>query len=172
MRIDKKYHLDKAVSRDPSRESLQNIWTSQRHAFATNGRILAAVPIDQEMDDTSGWLTIEALKLARRASKGSDSVVISLNGQMNLPGGVTLPRPTETRFPHVFRLLRSAFTDRNMRIALNAGNLKDLADSIGSEEVVLEVGKPEEVILIRPIQESNSACGLLMPVRLNHKRRS
>ena len=172
MRIDKKYHLDKAVSRDPSRESLQNIWTSQRHAFATNGRILAAVPIDQERNDTSGWLTPEALKLARRASKASDSIVISLNGQMNIPGGVTLPRPTVNRFPHVFRLLRSAFSNRTVRIGLNASYLKDLADSIGSDEIVMEVAKPDDVILIRPVQESNSACGLLMPVRLNQKRRS
>jgi len=172
MQIDKKYKLEKAVSTDPGRENLQNIWTSRHHAFATDGTILAAVPVNHERDDTPGWLTPEALKLARRVDKGSDTIVISLNGQMVLPGGVTLPRPTENRFPRIYQILRRAFTSRKMRIGVNVGHLKDLSDAIGSEEIVVELGSSDEAILIRPLHKSNSACGLIMPIRLNNKGRN
>ena len=45
MIIDKKYRLEKVVSRDSNRENLQNIWVSKRNTMATDGKILALVPI-------------------------------------------------------------------------------------------------------------------------------
>ena len=172
MQIDKRYRLEKAVSTDPGRANLHNIWISRRHGFSTNGKILAVVPVTQEKDDTPGWLTPESLKLARRALKGSDTIVINLNGQIGLPGGVTVPRPTESRFPNVFRLLRSAHNGRDLKIGLNVDQLKGLADSIGSDEITLELGKSDEVILVRPLHDSNLACGLIMPICINEKRRN
>jgi hypothetical protein len=166
MQIDKQYKLEKAVSKDQSRENMQNIWTTKHHAFATNGTILAAVPVTNEKDDTTGWLTPECLKLARRGVNGSDAIAISLNGQMTIPGGMTLPRPTESRFPHIFRLLRHALSNRKVRFALNAGHLRNLSEAIGSEEVIIELGNTDEAIVIRPLHESNSALGLVMPIRI------
>jgi DNA polymerase III sliding clamp (beta) subunit (PCNA family) len=169
MKIDKDYRVEKAVSTDSHRENLQNIWITQHHAFATNGTMLAAVPVTSEKADTPGWLTPEALKLARRAMKGSDTISICLNGQMILPGGVTLPRPTENRFPRIFQLFRRAFAGRKIRIGINAAQLKDLSDAIGQEEITLENGSEDEALVVRPIRVSNSAVGLLMPIRLKGK---
>lgn len=172
MQIGKKHHLEKAVSTDPTRECLNNIWTSTRHAFATDGKILAAVPISTNKEDSSGWLTPEALKLARRASKGLDTITITLNGQMILPGGVTLPRPKENRFPTIFHLLRKAHQDNRYRIGINAGYLKDLADALGSEELILECGNPTEAVMVHPLKKEEGTVGLIMPIRLSDERRT
>lgn len=172
MQIDKKFRIEKAVSTDANRECLQNIWTSRRHAFATDGKILAAIPVTSQRDDAPGWLTPEALKLARRAFKGTDSIVITLNGRMVLPGGVTLPRPEGQRFPRVYQLFRRALADKRSRIALNASQLKDLADALGNEEIVLEFGENDKAVLVRPINESSAAVGLIMPIKLKNERKS
>jgi hypothetical protein len=56
MEINKKYKLEKAVSIDPMRESLLNIFITRRHAIATNGHILAIVPVKSDDTDTPGAL--------------------------------------------------------------------------------------------------------------------
>ena len=50
-----------------NRENLQNIWVSKRHAMATDGKILALVPITFDKDDETGWMTPDALKLAKES---------------------------------------------------------------------------------------------------------
>ena len=70
MQIDKRYKIEKVVSKDPTRENLQNIHVTKRHAFATDGRILAAVPVQTDSDDTEGWMTPDALKIGRKCSAG------------------------------------------------------------------------------------------------------
>ena len=94
MQIDKKYRLEKVVSKDPAREHLQNIWVTKHHAFATNGMILAAIPITADKEDTPGWLSSDALKLARKQSS-TDDIRIELNGVQKLPDGTTILRPDE-----------------------------------------------------------------------------
>ncbi len=55
-------------------------------------------------------------------------------------------------------------------IGINAAYLKDLADALGSEEIVLECGGESEAILVRPIRNGEGALGLIMPIRLNERR--
>ncbi len=165
MRIDKKYKIEKVVSKDPTRENLQNIHVSKRHAFATDGRILAAVPVRTDGDDTVGWMTPDALKIARKGSTGDD-VDIELNGCQKLQDGTMLLRPTDHRFPSLMHILMQAHRDRKMRVGLNVRYLRDLADAIGSDEIVLELGKADEAILVRSLAKGNSALGLVMPVRI------
>lgn len=165
MQLDKKYRIEKAVSTETSRENLQNIWITRHHAFATDGHILAAVPITTEKVDTEGWLTTDALKLARKA-KGTDTLSIELNGCQKLSDGTMLIRPTENKFPAIQGILMGAFRSRAFRIAFNASYLKDLADALGTEEIILEISKPDEAILVRPKETGRRERGLLMPIRI------
>ena len=48
--INKKYLLEKAVSNDEHRAVLKNILVDDGKAIATNGRILAVVPLDKDYD--------------------------------------------------------------------------------------------------------------------------
>lgn len=165
MQIDKKYKLEKSVSKDPTRENLQNIHVTKHHAFATDGRILAAVPVQTDGDDTIGWLTPDALKIGRKRSEG-DTVNIELNGTQKLADGTMLLRPTDHRFPTIMPILMRAHRNRQMRVGLNVRYLKDLSDAMGADEIVLEIGKSDEAILVRPAAKSNSAVGLIMPIRI------
>ncbi len=116
MQIDRKYRIEKAVSSDSTREVLHNVFISRRHAMATDGKILAIVPVQAEKDDEPGWLTPDALKHARRVSgKGLDSIRIGLNGAQILPDGTVMTRPEENKPPRVYPLLRKAHENRKYR---------------------------------------------------------
>jgi DNA polymerase III sliding clamp (beta) subunit (PCNA family) len=169
MEIDKKYKLEKCVSKDPMRASLQNIFVHERHAFATNGHFLAVVPTRFEKEDSIGWLSPDALKLARKlAPKVSDTVHIELNGFQKLPDGTIMSRPSdEEKPPRLFSILRDARTNRKYKIGLNAAYLRDLAEALGNDELILEFGDPDKPIQITPVHAEPGTIGLLMPIRLN-----
>ncbi len=172
MHIEKKYRLEKAVSADESRKNLQNIWVSQRHALATDGKILALVPIISEKDDEAGWMSPDALKLGRKVSpKGIDALHIGLNGTQILPDGTILKRPSEIMPPRILQILMAAHRKRSYRLGLNAAYLKSLSEAMGCEEIVLEIGKPDEAILVKPLHPDGSIAGLIMPIKINEKRR-
>ncbi len=171
MHIERKYKIEKCVSTDESRPNLQNIYVSRRHAMSTNGRILAFVPVQVQEDDEIGWVSPEALKHARKvSSKGQDSVQIVLNGAQVLPDGTIMNRPEGENPPHTFRILRDAHSNRKYRIGVNAHYLKDLAEALGNEEIILEIGDPNSAVLVRPVHSEPGTVGLLMPIRLNKER--
>jgi hypothetical protein len=172
MQIERKYKIEKAVSADASRESLQNVFISRRHAMATDGKILAIVPVQCEEDDEIGWLTPEALKHARKVcGKGLESVHIGLNGAQILPDGTVMKRPDEHKPPKIVHLLRRAQQGKYYRIGINASCLKSLADALGTDELVLECGQPAEAVMVTPLHREDGCLGLIMPIRLNDKRR-
>jgi hypothetical protein len=126
------------------------------------------VPVKFEKDDTAGWLSPDALKLARKvAPKFSDPITIILNGNQVLPDGTQMARPTEAPPLRLYSILRNAHAKRKIRFGINPGLLKDLADAIGSEEVVLEFAAADKAILVRPIHSRDGERGIIMPVRLN-----
>ena len=171
MQIERKYKIEKCVSTDESRPNLNNIYISRRHAMATNGRILAIVPVQVQEDDETGWLSPEALKHARKVSaKGLDSVQIVLNGAQVLSDGTIMNRPDGENPPHTFRILRDAHSNRKYRIGVNAHYLNDLSDALGNEELILEIGDPNSAILVRPVHGEQGTVGLLMPIRINKER--
>ena len=173
MQIDRKYKIEKAVSTDSMRENLQNVFVSRHHAMATDGKILAIVPVQTDKEDESGWITPDALKHARKVSgKGLESVTIGLNGAQILPDGTVMTRPDEHKPPRISHLLRKAHQNSSYRIGINAACLKDLGDALGTEELVLEFGQPTEAILIRPVHHEEGTVGLIMPIRLNERRSS
>ncbi len=160
MQIDKRYKIEKAVSKDPSREHLQNIWVTKHHAFATNGIILAAVPVQQTRTIPKAGLTTDALKFGRKCSVG-DIMQIELNGSQKLSDGTMLLRPTDHKFPHISSILLKSHRKRSYRIGINIDQLKNLADALGSDEVILELAStPNEPILVRPAAKGCGSQGL------------
>jgi hypothetical protein len=121
MRIDKKYRLEKAVSTDETRTNLTNISITRRHAIACDGRMIAIVPVEVDEGDEVGWMTPDALKLARRVNpKGVDTVRIILNGSQELPDGSTVKRPSfdEVRPPKMLQILLHAHRGRTFRVGI------------------------------------------------------
>lgn len=175
MQIDKKYRLEKAVSTDASRENLANISVTRRHAVACDGKMIAIVPVKADEGDEAGWLTPDALKLARKVNpRGLDTIPIILNGSQELPDGSTLKRPSfdDINPPKILQILLHAHRGRTFRVGINAGMLKGLSDALGTEELILEFSSPSEAILVHPIHHEEGVRGVLMPVRLTTKERN
>jgi hypothetical protein len=167
MQIDRSYKLEKCVSADPNRENLGNIFITRRHAMATNGTILALVPITSDSEDTAGLMSPEALKAGRKLTPTREGIVtMSLNGSQQLRDGTKIPRPTDHKQPRIYHLLRHAHKDRQYKIGLNATMLKTLADALGSEEVILDFGTQTSAILVTPKQQTPGTMGLIMPIRI------
>jgi hypothetical protein len=166
MQIDRNYKIEKCISTDPNRENLGHIFITKRHAMATNGTILALVPVTAEPEDTPGLMSADALKAGRKLTPARNEFVeISLNGSQQLRDGTKIPRPTNVKQPRIFHLLRGAHRDRQYKIGINASMLKTLADALGSEELVLEFGTSTSAILVTPKQSTDGAVGLIMPIR-------
>lgn len=70
---------------------------------ASDGKILAVVPVEGCEGDTSGPVTAEALKMARSVNKGH-VIGISANGTLKLDTGAEFPRPEAPTFPDVDRV--------------------------------------------------------------------
>jgi DNA polymerase III sliding clamp (beta) subunit (PCNA family) len=170
MQIERKYKIEKCVSTDSTRTNMTNIFITKRHAMATNGHMLAVVPVTFESEDTNGWLTPAALTQARKVTpKSAGDVVISLNGAQVLIDGTKMVRPTEENPPKIARLLRKAHIGRKFKIGLNAAKLRDLADALGSEELVLNFGSSKDAVLVTPLHSEAGTVGLLMPLRLDNR---
>ncbi len=167
MQMDQCYKIEKCVSKDPNRENLSNIFVSRRHAMATNGTVLALVPVTTGAEDTPGLMSPDALKAGRKMTpKAGGSVDVSLNGSQQLRDGTKIPRPENCKSPRIFHLLRGAHRDRQYRIGINATMLKTLADALGSEEVILDFGTQTSAILVTPKQSTDGVVGLIMPIRI------
>ncbi len=135
--------------------------------MATNGTVLAIVPVVSDDVDTTGLLSADALKAGRKITPTKiGSIEISLNGSQQLKDGTKIPRPKDFKQPRIYHLLRHAHKDRQYKIGLNATMLKMLADALGSEELVLEFGTSTSAILVTPKQSTDGAVGLIMPIRI------
>jgi hypothetical protein len=175
MQIDKKYRLEKAVCTDETRTNLTNISITRRHAIACDGRMIAIVPVEVDEGDEAGWLSPDALKLARKVNpKGLDTIRIVLNGTQELPDGSTIKRPSfdDVHPPKMLQILLHAHRGRTFRIGsmLPCSNHSPKPSVL--KRVVLEFGSPTETILVRPVHHEDGVCGVLMPVRLNNKERN
>ncbi len=171
MEINKKYKLEKAVSKDPLRENLHNIIIQGKQAFATDSYIMAVVPVKMEKGDTPGLMSPDALKLGRKATlKGFDEIRIALDGSQKLQDGTVLPRPEGDHPDRLQSILSDAQKKRKVKFGINVSLLKDLSDAIGADEVVLELAAPDKAILVRPLKDSNGEKGIIMPVRVKEDK--
>jgi hypothetical protein len=180
MKIDRTYKLEKAVSGDELRPAINYILLEDDHAIATNGHILAKVPIERN-GESDGLLNPAAITTARKYQK-SDNLDISMQGNSVTIDEITRGDSRTGNFHIVPRLLPSGegetFPDWKSvvpelkqvhKVGLNVNNLKALAEAIGADTVVLEMeaGQPHKGIIVRPVAKHNKAEGLLMPCRIN-----
>jgi hypothetical protein len=168
MQIDRKYRIEKCVSTDSTRTNMLYVYVTKNQAMATNGHMLALVPVKSDTGDTEGWLTPAALIQARKITpKAAGDVVISLNGGQVLIDGTKMVRPTEEMAPKYDPIVKRAHEGRQFKVGLDAAMLKALADALGSDELVLNFGSPKDAVLVTPMLEEDGVIGLLMPLKIN-----
>lgn len=108
--------------------------------YATDGRILASVPVTLGDEDVSGFVTVDALAHASKVPVGgrrSLSAHVSANGVLKTVDGRTFPRPTEGEFPRVQAVLDTLPElggEGTFSVTLDPELLATLAGAVGASK--------------------------------------
>ena len=145
--------------------------------MATNGHILAVVPVDVEPGDVSGPVSIDAIKAARKTDKRCEQYEIKCNGSLELSDGQSFPREGEfPQYPDVDSVSRQVDKPADFTINLNAELLYKLAQAIGADKKgdyrvrlsFRDIHSDKQKTAIEVTNPANEAHGLLMPMRDNY----
>ena len=176
MKISRTAKIETAVEpkgkRFPNRTALQNVYLdreeSQAKLIATDGRILAIVPVEAK-EGESGFISPEALKAARKL-KGD--VEVACNGHLALLDGMQFPKPDVSGvFPQWRKVLPQA-QGETLRIGLNPSLLLRLSEAIGAEtvELTIDLSNPDGAIHVAvgktASDENRDNAGVIMPVKV------
>jgi DNA polymerase III sliding clamp (beta) subunit (PCNA family) len=180
MTIDKKYKIEEATSNDPNREVLHAVHiktiNGSAKAIATDGRMLAMVPVEMAEGDSDGVnVRNEAFKVARKAFKRLPSAHLKLDGKAMVDelGSERAFSYVDGTFPDVEAVMPHP-TDESIEVTFDANLLIKLWKALGGEAdkrqgVTIKIGcKDKEADQHRPIEVSvrgTDGYGLLMQMR-------
>ena len=181
MKIKKSYKLEEACSTDANRVGICEPWIESNgecaklvigigpRAIATDGKILAVVPVELQHEDSGNRIAIKALKESRKAggSKCEHAFVGLGNAASISTGGAHYP-VTQHAPPSMAGIVPEMGRPDGVKIRLDASLLLRLAKALGSQNdrVLLEISGESDVVIVRPMGENcDEAFGLIMPVR-------
>tara|TARA_R110002020_G_C16090954_1_gene757888 strand:+ start:108 stop:674 length:567 start_codon:yes stop_codon:yes gene_type:complete len=186
MKIDKKYKLEKIVTKDESREALLHIYIDgeAQKAIATNGQAMAIVPVELSEDDSiekEKLLPAKALTAARKiGGKRIAESEIALNGSVTLSNGESMPYPGnqgeknqyQIKYPNYKAVIPNP--TETGEIHFNPKLLWELCQAIGAENsVTLRIAMQwdgekgnHKIDPLQPIEAiKGKGKGVLMPMR-------
>lgn len=145
---------------------------------ATNGRMLAVIPVELNEHDKEEWVNVEALSLARKAVRKGESVNITLNDQAEIAGsGIKMKRSAHDleaesdKYPNWRQVIPQA-EETDTVVCFDAELLVQLVAAIGTRGVQMRIPKGSlGCITIEPITDEHiapanvNARGYLMPMR-------
>ena len=173
MKLHPNIKIESIVWKDKTRAACQNPWIDAENGrlVATNGAVMAVIPVELDESDESGHVPCDAFKQARKGAKGEISMLC--NGNVTLPSGAILPRD-KSETPPNWQAVMPQDHQVNMKISLNAAMLAKLAEAMGTEGVTLEIESADSVIVVKPAYAGRmgeirpvcrEAVGIIMPLR-------
>lgn len=173
MKIDlKKYKLEKAASKDDERPAYNRVFLDADNSviIASTGVVMAVVPVDLALDDTSGSVPLDALAIARKRQTKENPAELSANGNVAVSvrdGQVFFDRGEEA-MPKWMKLLPKKRQKPLLTVALNPKHLADLAEALGSagRGVQLDMYGPGKPIRVTPLNDVAGATGVVMPIKV------
>lgn len=156
-----------------SKPALQNVYLRGDWLEATNGLIVARVPVTRAVSEIDGAVAPLALKLAREQSPNKSAPQLDL-GKQNyavVPGVMGINRTQPVTQPPTFEELKAKLfhpdEGETWRVALDVRYLYRLAEALGSSTVVLELSVENPLAPIHVLHREGVANGegLLMPAR-------
>jgi len=165
MRISKAYKLENLVDEMNTR-GLANICIENNIAVASNGKVLAVVPLKEFEPNETGCISPEILVAARKVSPKADkeSDIFLTDKEERLIDGSTRPRPSN-EFPKYKEVI--PIDEPQMVFSFDIKLLNKLAKAIDSDRLVLEIINPRKAIRVYPANKGNEAFGVLMPIDIN-----
>lgn len=170
MIIEKCYKIFRAAVSGESKEIVETFaYFTGREMIATNGRMLAIVPVRADDGDVPGLVSRKALEEARKLDrKGKEIQVLLQETDQKIGQDITIKRVVDLAYP--FQKIEKTMQDAEdaislTEISLDPDLLVRLADAMGTRGAVkLRVcgrGQPIEVI---PLEGDRLSRGLLMPI--------
>jgi len=170
MKLNKRYKLHEASSRDIGRYSMQHVSLDDGNLVALDDHILAVVPVEIEEGDTDGLIPREALIDACKApSKNGGIASIEANGSIivrSTPESMSTYQRPEGPFPTWRQVVPSS---SGFKVAFNPELFARLVKAIGSHDSVTLTFTDGEAPECHPIhvQGEGEAYGIIMPVRVD-----
>ncbi len=177
-----KTQLLKAAAKEDGRYAMHNVLFEDGKLIATNGKILALLPVTEADDDVPGLIPRQAVELAHRGGtpvKGC-RMVSGINGNVraqNKDGSlVDVTRPDEdAEFPKWRQVMPEVSESTHFSVMFNVSLLHDLCLAMGATTIRMKISKdlkayPNSPILVTPLTNidcenaSKDAIGVLMPI--------
>lgn len=165
--------IEKATGPKDIRSYLHEVYldTDKKRLIATNGHIAVIVPVELSEQDTSGPVSADALKAARRTTKSLTAISepeIICTDVLTVTNGPTFPRSELSgKFPDVDRIMPKK--KGRIKISFNAQLLVDLALAIGEGKhktgVCLHIDPNDGETAIY-VSNNSDRYGVIMPMRL------
>ena len=170
MILDPSYQIHKACSTDPVRTAIHGVHITEDVAIATDGRIMAVVPITLTDDDKRG-VTVPAGAIKSRGKTGHLALGTDVVGWLT-PTGNASARYITDDFPNWRHVLPPEPTN-SIVLRLDAALLFSLAEAIGApgtrdhakaRVVVVTIDADNRTRPWRVTTDTNSALGVFMPM--------
>jgi len=187
MKFDKKHRIQSAASPDATRYAVSEVLFEKddngARLVATDGRILAIVPVEDADGDVPGFIErqtlVEATK-GRLKSKPDAQLLLPEEGKAlfeTKAGMVEAKRPDaeHLRFPDYRGVIPDSYP-KGMQITLSASKLRDLIDALGVAQDDMDgvtlrfqldkLGQLDQhaPVRVQPCCASNEAFGVIMPI--------
>jgi hypothetical protein len=174
MKIAKSYKLEVACSKDETRPGIMQPFVQGGRAIASDGKILASVPIEtEEGEEVEGKkIPLDALKNGRKASGKlwQDIPLTFTDSACSILGGASFPlHHVDIQAPKVAEIVSCKLEKEEaaFSVVLDVALLERLSQAIGCEKVRLCFRDATSPITVLPTgSEYSSAFGILMPIRL------
>jgi hypothetical protein len=178
MRVDKDFKLDKATldkateDQRSARDSMKSVLVDKEYgvAVATNGRIMAKVPVGLDDDEPGGLIPANVWK---EIVKSSTTIACIDDGEVKLvnkTGVVSYGLDTESQFPNWRPVIEKDSAGKaKARFGLNAKLLYQLAQALGTEELEVELVANGNTLRVKPLHHRDGVEGLITTMRLKDK---
>lgn len=177
MILPKTCKIEELCSTDKTRNVLFHPYLSGNELVATDGKAMICLPVELEEGDCHGWVSIEALKMARKLNKNLDNLSIKVkNDGLILMDGTVLPQPNVGSVYPNYRPILEANLSKEQEpvssIAFNPDYLSSVASAFGcaNEKGVKLVfragmGAIQAIPLSGPFAGNEKAVSIIMPIR-------
>lgn len=170
--------IEAAAATDNGRYSLNAVQldVEKKRLLATDGHILASIPVVPAADDHSGLIPVDAFKAARRMQRETkQDAMIAVNGSVRLTAGNVQAefQKADGTFPNWERVMMPA--KGRCTIAFDVDLLVRLAKAIDTRDTSTQKSRPRYVEFWVKDQSSaiavkvqgcpDDSIGVLMPVR-------
>lgn len=133
--------------------------------IATDGHRMVVLPVELDADDTTGEITRDVLKSARKINR--ETAEVRANGGYTLSDGSTSPRSSITSYPNWERVVPPK---GRLEIILNARYLHEISQALGVDKnqgikLFIDPDDITRAMYVEPAMPNGDEFGVIMPIR-------